>query len=83
MHSPHTEFLPMNAIAPYVAAIHLQSLLEEAETARRAKLAASSQPNVSAWRRGLGGILAFAARSIDPSINERSNEGRGARAMAA
>ena len=73
----------MNAIAPYVAAIHLQSLLEEAETARRAKLAASSQPSVPAWRRGLGGILAAAARSIDPSITERSSKGRGARAMAA
>ena len=82
MHHPTTEFLPMNAIAPYVAAIHLQNLLEEADSARRARLA-SGQPSVPAWRRGLGGILAFAARSVDPSINERSSNGRGARAMAA
>ena len=73
----------MNAIAPYVAAIHLQSLLEDAETARRARLAASSEPSVPAWRRGLGGILAAAARSVDPSITERPSKGRGARAMAA
>ena len=82
MRSPHSEFLPMNAFAPYVAAIHLQDLLQDAETARRAKLASAAQPSISAWRRGLGGILASAARSLDPSIGERSAKGRGARAMA-
>jgi hypothetical protein len=82
MHSPHSEFLPMNAFAPYIAAIHLHDLLQDAETARRAKLAASSQPSIPAWRRGLGGILAAAARSLDPSIGDRAAKGRGARAMA-
>ena len=73
----------MNALAAYVATVHLQDLLQEAEVARRARLAGSSQPTIPAWRRGLGGILAAAARSIDPSITERSSKGRGARAMAA
>ena len=78
-----TEFLPMNAIAPYIAAIHLNDLLQDAEIARRAKLAESSQPSIPAWRRRLGRFLAFAARSVDPSIGERSSNRRGARAMAA
>ena len=73
----------MNAIAPYIAAIHLHDLLQDAEVARRAKLASAAQPSIPAWRRGLGGVLAAAARSLDPSIGERSSEGRGARAMAA
>jgi hypothetical protein len=72
----------MNAFAPYVAAIHLHDLLQEAEVARRAKLATASEPSIPAWRRGLGGILAAAARSLDPSLGERSANGRGARAMA-
>jgi len=73
----------MNAIAPYLAAIHLHDLLQDAEVARRAKLAESSQPSIRAWRRRLGRFLAFAARSVDPSIGERSSNRRGARAMAA
>ena len=82
MHHTTTEFLPMNAIAPYIAAIHLNDLLQDAAIARRAKLAGASHPAIPAWRRGLGGFLAFAARSVDPSIGERSSNGRGVRAMA-
>jgi hypothetical protein len=77
------EFQPMHAFAPYLLALHQQDLLAEAEITRRAKLASASQPSIPAWRRGLGGVLASAARTIDPSIGERSSNGSGARAMAA
>jgi hypothetical protein len=84
----------MNALAPYIAALHQQDLLEAAELARKVKLVRGSQPNVPAWRRGLGsgarglsGLFAVAARSLDPSVEARgANRGRddrGARAMAA
>ena len=76
------EFQPMHALAPYLLALHQQDLLAEAEVTRRLRLASAAQPSIPAWRRGLGGILASAARSLDPSIGERSSEGRGARAMA-
>ena len=83
----------MNALAPYIAALHQHDLLEEAELRRRIKLVHGSQPTVPAWRRGLGsgarglsGLFASAARSLDPSVEaERTNrrlEDRGARAMA-
>ena len=77
------EFQPMHAFAPYLLALHQQDLLAEAEITRRARLASASQPSIPAWRRGLGFVLASAARTLDPSIGERSSEGRGARAMAA
>jgi hypothetical protein len=84
----------MNALAPYIAALHQQDLLEEAELLRRVKAIRGSQPSVPAWRRGLGsgarglsGLFASAARSLDPSVEarhaNRSREDRGARAMAA
>ena len=73
----------MHALAPYLLALHQSDLLAEAEIARRAKLASAAQPSIPAWRRGLGGILAAAARTLDPSIGERSPKGSGARAMAA
>ena len=41
----------MNALAPYIAALHQNDLLEEAELRRRIKLARGSQPTVPAWRR--------------------------------
>jgi hypothetical protein len=75
----------MNALAPYMAALRQEQLLDEAESARRAKLAAGSQPSVPAWRRGIGGVLAAAARSIDPGVDARRSSGRsdqGARALA-
>ena len=77
------EFQPMHAFAPYLLALHQKDLLAEAEITRRAKLASASQPSIPAWRRGLGWVLASAARTLDPSIGERSVKGRGARAMAA
>ena len=89
----------MNALAPYIAALHQQDLLDEAELVRRVKLVRGSQPNVPAWRRGLGsgarglsGLFALAARSLDPSVEDkpveakhtgRGQDGHGARAMAA
>jgi hypothetical protein len=83
MQHQNTEFLPMHAFAPYLLAIHQRHLLQEAESTRRARLAAAAQRGVPAWRRGLGGFLALAARSVDPTIGERQGKGRGARAMAA
>jgi hypothetical protein len=85
----------MNALAHYIAALHQQDLLEEAEIQRKVKLLRGSQPNVPAWRRGLGsgarglsGLFASAARSLDPSVeaektSRRPADGRGARAIAA
>jgi len=65
----------MNALAPYLAAIHQQNLLEEAELVRLVRLSRSSGPEVASWRRGLGGgarrlsgLFAFAARSLDPTV---------------
>jgi hypothetical protein len=83
MQQSSPEFQPMHVLAPYFVALYQQDLLAEAEVARRAKLASASLPRVPAWRRGLGGVLASAARTLDPSLGERSSEGRGARAMAA
>ena len=59
----------MNAFAPYLAAIHLQDLLQDAEIARRAKLASASQPGIPAQRRGLGGL--FTGGSIARSDDRR------------
>jgi hypothetical protein len=63
----------MNALAPYLAAMHQQNLLEQAELDRMARLSRSSKPEIAAWRRNLGGgarrlsgVLASAARSLDP-----------------
>jgi len=63
----------MNALAPYLAALHQQNLLEQAELDRFARLARSSNPGVAGWRRNLGGgarrlsgLFAGAARSLDP-----------------
>jgi hypothetical protein len=65
----------MNALAPYIAAIHQQNLLEEAELVRLVKRSRTTDPTVAAWRRGLGGgarrlsgLFASAARSLDPSV---------------
>lgn len=80
MHTPNSEFQPMNAFAAYVLAQYHQDLIAEAELARRAKLASKSQPEVPAWRRSLGGIFAFAARTFDPTRVEGEVRGRVARA---
>jgi hypothetical protein len=69
----------MNALAHYIAALHQENLLEEAELARLVKLARSNrEPQTPAWRRGLGGgarrlsnAFASAARSIDPPVEEQ------------
>lgn len=76
----------MNAFVPYLAALHVQELREEARQHRRAKLGRHSQPLVPAWRRSLGGVLASAARALDPNVAterpaRRSESGVG-RALA-
>jgi hypothetical protein len=88
MTAPSSENLAMNAFGPYLAAIHLQDLLDDAALERRARLARKGLSGVPAWRRGLGGLFASAARSLDPSAETettggRSNDGRRARAIAA
>jgi hypothetical protein len=64
----------MNALAPYMAAIHQQNLLEEAELDRLLRVNRASRTEIAAWRRGLGGgarrlsgLFATAARSLDPA----------------
>jgi hypothetical protein len=73
----------MNALAPYIAAMHQQNLLEEAALDRLARLSRSSEPGIAAWRRGLGGgarrlsgLFAFAARSLDPSTEHQTTVAR-------
>ena len=73
----------MNVFVPYLAALHQRDLLDEARMYRRAKLSESSQPNVPAWRRSLGGsarnlsgALASVARSLDPSLETERTAGR-------
>ncbi|HYK94418.1 MAG TPA: hypothetical protein VE011_00905 [Candidatus Dormibacteraeota bacterium] len=71
----------MNALVPYLAALHQQDLLEQAELRRRAKLSIASERTTPAWRRH----LSAAARALDPSV-ERISEtaivtGRGANAL--
>jgi hypothetical protein len=58
----------MNAFVPYLAALHRQDLLEQAEIQRRVKLAPASHGTVPAWRRSLSGFLASAASTIDPTV---------------
>jgi hypothetical protein len=76
----------MNPFTAYVAAIHVQELLEDAELRRRARLADANR-DIPSWRRGLGGIFASAARVADPCIElVRSTGGstdRPSRAYAA
>ena len=78
----------MNALAFYIATIHQQDLLEEAEMGRLAKLSRSSEPEVAGWRRNLGGgarrlsgLFATAARSIDPSVESESGTGTSERSV--
>lgn len=78
----------MNFFKPYLAAIHLQELLDEAARERRAMLAHKGQPGVPGWRRNLGGLFASAARSLDPTVdapspNRGATKESGARAFAA
>ena len=84
----------MNALAPYIAALHQQSLLEEAALDRLARLSRESKPEISGWRRGLGGgarrlsgLFASAAHTLDPSAEaavakRRTSERTVGRALA-
>ncbi len=67
----------MNAFVPYLAALHLQELREEARQHRRAMLSRQSRPIVPAWRRSLGRALAAAARSLDPGVDTERSVRRG------
>jgi len=77
----------MNALFPYLIALHQQELLRESELRRREKLSRSSQPSVPAWRRSLSGLLASAARSPDPetelATETQLTNGSGASALPA
>ena len=72
----------MNPMTAYVAALHLQDLLDDAERSRRARLAEHAQASVPAWRRSLGGLFVSAAKSVDSSIEVEYRKplpsGRGA-----
>jgi hypothetical protein len=76
----------MNPFVSYLAALHLQNLLDEAAMSRRAQLARTSQPDLPAWRRSLGAVLVSAGRSLDPSVGSergpRSSEAGVGRALA-
>ena len=62
----------MDAFKTYLAAAHLQDLLDDAALERRARLAQKGQAGVPAWRRGLGSLFVSAARSLDPSVDAES-----------
>jgi hypothetical protein len=68
----------MHAFVPYLAAIHLQDLLDDAALERRARLAHKGQSGVPAWRRGLGSLFVTAARSLDPTVEAESRSRRSA-----
>ena len=84
----------MNALAPYIAALHQQNLLDEAELDRIVRRSRSSSSEIAAWRRGLGGgarrlsgLFASAAHSLDPSAEAertkvRTSERTVGRALA-
>jgi len=68
----------MNALAPYIAALHQQDLLEEASLRSLVRASRSTQPRVALWRRGLGlaarglsAAFASAARTLDPGAEAR------------
>lgn len=77
----------MNALFPYLIALHQQDLLHDAELSRRARLSQAAQPGIPAWRRSLSGLFASAARSLDPSVEVEHvsalPSGRGASPMPA
>lgn len=62
----------MDSFRTYLAAIHLQDLLDDAALERRARLARKGQGGVPAWRRGLGSLFVSAGRSLDPSVDAES-----------
>ena len=65
----------MNAFAPYIAALHQQDLLDEAELERQRAARSHKVPGRRrgpARRRGLGALFASAARSLDPSVEAES-----------
>jgi len=81
----------VDAFTPYLAEIHRHELLDQAAAHRRSTAARSNGRGVAAWRRSLGSLFAFAAGTLDPSIDSttarrtssRSSGSRsGARAMA-
>jgi hypothetical protein len=66
----------MNVFVPYLAALHQRDLLEEAALLRIARRAELANQDVAVWRRilaagtnRLSGLLASAARAIDPTVD--------------
>ena len=81
----------MDAFTPYLAEIHRQELLDQAEAQRLANAARANGAGIPAWRRSLGSLFASAAGTLDPSIDtttarrtsgQPSGKRSGARAMA-
>ncbi len=81
----------MDAFTHYLAEIHRQELIDQAEHRRLTNAARAARHGVPAWRRSLGRLFASAAGTLDPSIDTttaRRTAGRssgsrsGARAMA-
>jgi hypothetical protein len=58
----------MNAYGIYLAVLHQQDLLEQAQEYRRAKLAPAKPDTVPAWRKRLSDVLGSAASTIDPTV---------------
>jgi hypothetical protein len=58
----------MHAYGIYLATLHQQDLLEQAQEYRRAKLAPAKQDTLPAWRKRLSDVLASAASTIDPTV---------------
>lgn len=76
----------MNVFVPYLAALHQQDLLEQAELQRRVNRFRDAEPSLPAWRRVLSGLFASAAMTLDPSVEvERvqAMSGGGASALPA
>ena len=56
----------MDAFTPYLAEIHRQELLDQAQAHRLAKSLRDNRIGVPAWRRSLGSLFASAAATLDP-----------------
>jgi hypothetical protein len=77
----------MNALIPYLAALHQQDLLEQAQVYRRRQVSQPARNGLARWRRSLSRLFASAARSLDPSVEVSHTaplpSGRGASPLPA
>ena len=58
----------MNVYGIYLAALHQQDLLEQAQAVSPSQARDGVAAETPAWRRTLSGALASAARRLDPSV---------------